>query len=1135
MTAGDDPSSTSAAQPGSSGAHGGASGPPPSPDPEAASRTADKVATGPAEPLGDKPIPLPPLSPEARPSAAPAPARTGPGVLEGVLVGAVLTLGFVLASFPARNSDVWLHLAAGRALAQGEHPLGVEPFTHTAAGATWVNPSWLFDLLAYYVHEGLGGGWLVALKALVAALVAGVLVSVGRRGPSLWGAVACAALAVLALGPVLQLQPQALSCLLLALTLWVLDRPHRLAWGEGGGSGKVALTAHWPLVPLFALWANLDGWFVLGPAVVALYLLGQLLQARGKQGGEAVLPGELRALGVALAAGLLACLANPHHVRALALPASLGLTDAAQILRDDPLFQRPGRSPFGAAYFQSGAGLTAAGLAYFLLAGLGLVSFAVNRAGLRWWRGLVFGALLLLSAYDARNIPFFAVVAAPVLALNFQEAAARARRAGPGRADSWAVAGPVLTLLSVVTLTVAAWPGWLQPGPYEPRRWAVEPDPSLPRLADHLRRLRREGRLQPGDLCLNSSPALADQLAWFCPEAKGFLDGRLNVPVEVAEDYVALVHALLRVPLDTGRLGEARARRAADWKRILRERKVNHVILLDTDPRKTSLALGHLLSRPGEWALLDVAGTAAVFGWRDPEQPAAAERFARLRLDRSRLALDPPPEHKAPRTWPGREPEPYTFWDAFWRPRPRRSADLNEAALFLLMWDADHARAVAEQQAAWKRRIPFTGLTGLLAVDESPITRALRLGGADFVVGLAQLRYQAEQDQGPPELLLLALRAARRALHQDPDNASAHLALAEAYKRWELHTRERAFRGPGSMLDRLRTVQTVTALAQAARLQPDLARAHLGLVSLYERLKFKDLALDHLSKFRDLVRRAGRAPGEDADRFETQLALLEERLDRLRQEVQEGEKLYAANSANLKVYYRALLAQRHGLTGKALELLLASDVAAFGKPGMVLELGLLLETGRVKEVRQWVPSEAGGAGETKEVREAREALGEGPYRRLQALLLAATGDYQLADEQLERLAEAELPGGGLRAGKSPSFPMDFSTKWANTLLTGGGMGVGGGLPTLAPLGVALKRSLGEIPPGFQGLRHQAEMSTLRGLLDLESGQTAAAARRFREAVALWEGEKGLGNGLDFPLRRLAQQMLGKLRGAGVAP
>jgi hypothetical protein len=74
--------------------------------------------------------------------------------------------------------------------------------------------------------------------------------------------------------------------------------------------------------------------------------------------------------------------------------------------------------------------------------------------------------------------------------------------------------------------TVAAWPGWLQPGPSQPRIWAVEADPSLEQAARALRRWHRDGPLRPQASGFNLAPASANYFAWACPAEKSFLDGR---------------------------------------------------------------------------------------------------------------------------------------------------------------------------------------------------------------------------------------------------------------------------------------------------------------------------------------------------------------------------------------------------------------------------------------------------------------------------------------------------------------------------------------------------------------------------------------------------------------------------------
>src|SRR5262249_39071724 len=157
------------------------------------------------------------------------------------------------------------------------------------------------------------------VKGLLVGALAATLLAVRRPGQSLWIPAACTALALLAMSPRLFLQPTCVSLLFLALTVYLLHR------GAVRGA-PVALLGRtfsplWLLPPLFALWVNLDSWFVLGPLTVALFLLGAALGRLVAPAGT--VPGGLRTLGLVLLVGLGACLLNPYLHRAFVLPVEL--------------------------------------------------------------------------------------------------------------------------------------------------------------------------------------------------------------------------------------------------------------------------------------------------------------------------------------------------------------------------------------------------------------------------------------------------------------------------------------------------------------------------------------------------------------------------------------------------------------------------------------------------------------------------------------------------------------------------------------------------------------------------------------------------------------------------------------------
>ena len=304
-------------------------------------------------------------------------------------------------------------------------------------------------------------------------------------------------------------------------------------------------------MPLFALWANLDNWFLLGPLTGVLFLLGdwlwQLTIARHGLDGK-----RRKNLALVLAVSLAACLVNPNRLRVFALPPELAyffvhnpdappaeLTAAGTTLRAltrvEPTLYHAVSALCRNYYSRPEVGLHGAGLTYVVLFGLGPVVFPPGGAGqalparrparlgprLLIW--LVFAGLSLLMS---RFIPFFAVVAGPVTAAEPARlrppaaTAARLRTHAPW--GLWSLGGRLLTALGCLGLLFLAWPGWLHGRPDDPRvthrvAWRLYEDPSLRQATERLRELQQTGKLANG---FNYLPDVANLLAWFCPEAK---------------------------------------------------------------------------------------------------------------------------------------------------------------------------------------------------------------------------------------------------------------------------------------------------------------------------------------------------------------------------------------------------------------------------------------------------------------------------------------------------------------------------------------------------------------------------------------------------------------------------------------
>jgi tetratricopeptide (TPR) repeat protein len=376
----------------------------------------------------------------------------------------------------------------------------------------------------------------------------------------------------------------------------------------------------------------------------------------------------------------------------------------------------------------------------------------------------------------------------------------------------------------------------------------------------------------------------------------------------------------------------------------------------------------------------------------------------------------------------------------------------------------------------------------------------------------------------PPGSLLLAVRACRRALAANPDDAGAYLLLGEAYFRLARQTPERSWQAALPRLASIRVAQALAALEQAVQLRPDLDQAHALLAQLYYERGHLDRALDHLRERLRLAVQEARVQGPDAAAAAERRRRLQADVAAMEDLVRSSEKVYEANTEGnqepSKVLARARLAVRHGLARQALEMLLASSPAIFGKDGTRLQLELMLLEGRAAEVRAWL-SEAPPA-----------ILGRDgfvPYHWLLAQASAACGDYDGADREVDQMTElvrrVQLPPDKLLAVR-PAVAVRATQAALTRPVPGAGPA---GLAVAAYLQFEALRHLGG---PAELLRQEADSHVLRGLLALEAGDVEAAEQHCRAALAVWgsDARARTGAGLDFNARPIAQYVLRLLEG-----
>ncbi|MDB5309319.1 MAG: hypothetical protein JWO38_3521 [Gemmataceae bacterium] len=971
--------------------------------------------------MTDQPSPV--VSP-----TAPGTSCRGRGVDVGLSVVTIL-FAFLAASFAARNSDLWLHLATGRLLAAGQYAFGVDPFAYTTEGVYWANHAWLFDLLLYQTYHALGGTALVVAKAVGVAATAGVILRVGyhRPGP-VWVAAGCTLLAVLAMSPRLLLQPACLSLLFLAVCLYLL---------RAGGRG------HFAVPGVIALWVNLDGWFVLGPVLVALFRLAGWITPAGKDAGRAG-PDAPNLSPWLLPACVAACLLSPHHVRGLTLPPELSPAVWTSDLSDDPRFGGVFVSPWHWKPLGAAGGYSPAAWAYFALLGLGTCSFAVNRRAILGWRGVIWVAFAGLSAWQTRLAPFFAVVAGPITALNFQEVLPPGALRRGGRA---------VVLLTGLALLVLAWPGWLQGFHARDRaiRWRVEADPSLVRAAEFLIRCREE-HVRPADARIfTTHPDVANYLAWFAPGEKGFLDSRFQLFTGVAAEYRS--HSL-SLGLISGRPSDANTAAPTPDRRIV------GAVLYDPDPRRLTNGLREVRKPGARWRTARVDGSLV---WVVSEAAGVTGPLGAV-FDPDVMAFGPSREDApppAPTGGPAALPEPAPWWDLAANRQREHSWEGDAAGVYLRMFEVGDGTSLRPDPD----RSPALPLLAVRAA-RGAVAHCPEGDDAWFTLARAYLllgrgTWEAGAGAGLTPLGYLRHTQTTAALFQAvtayPDSPTTHEALAGVF-------------ADHLFLDlSLRHRRAQLRLARRAGPYPgESPEAHA----------------ERLNRLAELTGQVEYAVQDAENRFVVRTQALA------------GDPLA-----------RARIALGLGLAGKALDTLLQSHPDLYGTDGLRLLLDLLLQTGQVAEARVLLDrdelrSHPDAIGVYEIPGGTKDGRGWGyrfpAYTWFDFAQCAAAGRYDRAAESLDRmrdglLREETVLGRGLPIALTRQLTFES------------GLGAPPG-SLLSRLHVGREKGqLADRVAQTQFLAAvRADLHTLGGILHLERGDTAEAAAEFARALSLYD-------------------------------
>ena len=220
------------------------------------------------------------------------------------------------------DPDVWWHIKVGQAILATHHWPTTDPYSFTAPGTPWMAYEWVGDTLLAAVQRAWGLRGLMALDlALGATVLLALYALASLRSRNSKAAFVTCLLLLLLTAVSFSLRPQMLGYLFLVLTLIILERFRQ---------GRIGTL--WLLPPLFLVWVNTHGSFVVGLFAFAVYGLSGLVEIRWG-GLESIrwTAGERIRLGLAFLASLIALTITPYGMKVAGYPIDMAFSQPINV------------------------------------------------------------------------------------------------------------------------------------------------------------------------------------------------------------------------------------------------------------------------------------------------------------------------------------------------------------------------------------------------------------------------------------------------------------------------------------------------------------------------------------------------------------------------------------------------------------------------------------------------------------------------------------------------------------------------------------------------------------------------------------------------------------------------------------
>ena len=156
--------------------------------------------------------------------------------------------------------DLWIHMLTGQTILRTGHIPRFDTYSYAAASMPWHNHEWLSQVMLALCYAHLGVFGLKLLKLMCSTiLIVALAIGISATGAAARVQRLTLIFSAVAISTQMQFRPQLFTFMMIAVVMASL--------GAEVYRGRATL---WPLIPMFALWANFHGGFIVGLGAICV-------------------------------------------------------------------------------------------------------------------------------------------------------------------------------------------------------------------------------------------------------------------------------------------------------------------------------------------------------------------------------------------------------------------------------------------------------------------------------------------------------------------------------------------------------------------------------------------------------------------------------------------------------------------------------------------------------------------------------------------------------------------------------------------------------------------------------------------------------------------------------------------------